>query len=137
MGRGEGKKNPELRITFQFKVCQKLHGNTFCRTSRFHQVWNKLLLSQNKPKTTQNPELQPLGRRQLPANHEALLGCVERQRDLRALCALSLREVGLETASFQVDIVQGVTQFQNENIFSYARKLFKEVLEEIINPSLS
>lgn len=52
-----------------------------------------------------------------------------------ALRALSLREVGLETAFFQVDIVQGMTQFQNQNIFSCDSKLFylnKEVLQEII-----
>lgn len=33
------------------------------------------------------------------------------QCDMRVLCALNLRELGLKTAFFQVDIVQGVIEF--------------------------
>lgn len=43
---------------------------------------------------------------------------LERQCGMRVLFALSLREVGLETAFFQVDVVQDVIEFYSQNIFS-------------------
>lgn len=48
---------------------------------------------------------------------------LEKQCDMRVLFALSLREVDLETAFFQVDVVQDVIEFYSQNVFSCGRIL--------------
>lgn len=142
-GRGGNKENPGLAKTFSVQDLPKVAQGYFLQSKWFLPSIEQAALLSEENKQQQkppDPEQQPLGIRKLPANPEALLGCLERRWDTIALCVQSLTEVCLETNFFQVDIAQSMTQFWNQNIFSCDRKLFyldKALLQEIIKPSLS